>query len=136
MTGTGAANWTVPGGPHTAAASRPCGLRKACNPASTPGTSGQELQALAAQHRVEARLLQHQLLSVTLEELEVGEPLGSRPLAAHRQPAVLGLQHLDPGPPAWRGSPPFSPDARLVLGRVEDGGRRHRSSPRAWRVPG
>src|SRR6266545_6464020 len=40
MAGTGAANWTVPGGPHTAAASRPCGLRKACNPASTPGTSG------------------------------------------------------------------------------------------------
>ena len=85
MTGTGAANWTVPGGPHTAAARRPCGLRKVCNRASTPGTSGRNCSPWRLSTASKLASSKASSSASPLDELEVVEPLSSCPLAAERE---------------------------------------------------
>jgi hypothetical protein len=60
-------------------------LEEGTQPRQHPGDVGQELQTLAAQHGVEAGLLEFQLLCVTLDDLEVVEPLGVCSLAPERQ---------------------------------------------------
>ena len=57
-------------------------LEKGVEPRQHPSDVGEELQALAAQHGVEGAFIENQLLSVTFDELDIVEPLGSRALGA------------------------------------------------------
>ena len=123
MTGTGAANWTWAGGPQTAAASRPPGTRNDRGPGQGPGGVGEELEALAAEHGVEAGLGNGQLLGVGLDEVEVAEAGGRGPLAGQGQHRGrdVGADH----PPAGPGRPGGGQAGLAVAGgQVEHDGSR------------
>jgi hypothetical protein len=49
-------------------------LEEGVEPRQHPSDVGEELQALAAQHGVEAAFIENQLLSGTLDELELSSP--------------------------------------------------------------